>query len=91
MRTGLHQPLRTSRRAALALSGRRGSEQSVFMSEVARAVELNTNVLYRWRREFLQGAGQRVSARTAAYPCAECGEPVSDSPPSRAPQQLLDF
>ena len=29
------------------------------MAEVARAFEVNPNVLHRWRREFRQGSGQR--------------------------------
>ena len=32
-------------------------EQGVSVGEVARAVEVNPNVLQRWRREFRQGSG----------------------------------
>ena len=32
-------------------------EQGVSLGEVARALEVNPNVLHRWRREFLQGPG----------------------------------
>ena len=32
-------------------------EQGVSMGEVARALEVNPNVLHRWRREFRQGPG----------------------------------
>jgi transposase len=32
-------------------------EQGVSLGEVARALEVNPNVLHRWRREFRQGAG----------------------------------
>ena len=32
-------------------------EQGVSMGEAARALEVNPNVLHRWRREFRQGTG----------------------------------
>jgi len=32
-------------------------EQGVSIGEVARALEVNANVLHRWRREFRQGPG----------------------------------
>ena len=32
-------------------------EQGISMGEVARALEVNPNVLHRWRREFRQGPG----------------------------------
>jgi transposase-like protein len=32
-------------------------EQGVSIAEVARALEVNPNVLHRWRREFRQGPG----------------------------------
>ncbi|SRR5579885_3263068 len=32
-------------------------EQGVSIGEVARALEVNPNVLHRWRREFRQGPG----------------------------------
>ena len=34
-----------------------GLEQGVSIGEAARALEVNPNVLHRWRREFRQGAG----------------------------------
>jgi transposase len=33
-------------------------EQGVSLGEVARALEVNPNVLHRWRREFRQGPGK---------------------------------
>ena len=36
-------------------------EQGVSIGEAARALEVNPNVLHRWRREIPPGAGQRVS------------------------------
>ena len=36
-------------------------EQGVSLGEVARALEVNPNVLHRWRREFSPGVRQRVS------------------------------
>ena len=32
-------------------------EQGVSLGEVARVLEVNPNVLHRWRREFRQGPG----------------------------------
>ena len=32
-------------------------EQGVSIGEVARALEVNANLLHRWRREFRQGPG----------------------------------
>jgi transposase len=32
-------------------------EQGISIGEVARALEVNPNVLHRWRREFRQGSG----------------------------------
>ncbi len=43
------------------LAAVRRLEQGASMAEVARAFEVNPNVLHRWRREFREGAGQRVS------------------------------
>jgi len=34
------------------------------MGEAARALEVNPNVLHRWRREFRQGTGQCLSRAT---------------------------
>ena len=39
------------------LSAVRRLEQGVSIGEVARALEVNANVLHRWRREFRQGPG----------------------------------
>jgi len=36
-------------------------EQGVSVAEVARALEVNPNVLHRWRREFRQGPGNAFS------------------------------
>ena len=39
------------------LAAIRRLEQGVSMAEVARGLEVNPNVLHRWRREFRQGPG----------------------------------
>jgi len=39
------------------LAAVRRLEQGVSISEAARALEVNPNVLHRWRREFRQGTG----------------------------------
>ena len=39
------------------LAAVRRLEQGVSMGEAARALEVNPNVLHRWRREFRQGPG----------------------------------
>ena len=39
------------------LAAVRRLEQGVTIAEVARALEVNPNVLHRWRREFRQGPG----------------------------------
>ena len=39
------------------LAAVRRLEQGVSIGEVSRALEVNANVLHRWRREFRQGAG----------------------------------
>jgi transposase len=39
------------------LAAVRRLEQGVSIGEVARALEVNANVLHRWRREFRQGSG----------------------------------
>jgi transposase-like protein len=39
------------------LAAVRRLEQGVSMAEVARGLEVNPNVLHRWRREFRQGPG----------------------------------
>jgi len=45
----VHQRVQTGRRAAV--------EQGVSIGEAARALEVNANVLHRWRRKFRQGPG----------------------------------
>ena len=37
-------------------------EQGVSIGKVARALEVNPNVLHRWRREFRQGRAVRIRA-----------------------------
>ncbi len=39
------------------LAAVRRLEEGVSMAEVARGLEVNPNVLHRWRREFRQGPG----------------------------------
>lgn len=39
------------------LAAVRRLEQGITIAEVARGLEVNPNVLHRWRREFRQGAG----------------------------------
>ncbi len=39
------------------LAAVRRLEQGVSIAEAARALEVNPNVLHRWRREFRQGTG----------------------------------
>ena len=43
------------------LAAVRRLEQGVSIAEVARALEVNPNVLHRWRREFRQGPGNAFS------------------------------
>ena len=43
------------------LAAVRRLEQGVSIAEVARGLEVNPNVLHRWRREFRQGPGERIS------------------------------
>src|SRR6516225_1122673 len=43
------------------LAAIRRLEQGVSIAEVARALEVNPNVLHRWRREFRQGPGNAFS------------------------------
>ena len=43
------------------LAAVRRLEQGVSIAEVARALEVNANVLHRWRREFRQGPGNAFS------------------------------
>ena len=46
-----------SSRRNLKLAAVRRLEQGVSIAEVARGLEVNPNVLHRWRREFRQGPG----------------------------------
>src|SRR5207249_6223185 len=48
------------------LAAVRRLEQGVSIGEAARALEVNPNVLHRWRRELRQGARQRVSGQWEA-------------------------
>lgn len=43
------------------LAAVRRLEQGVSIAEVARALEVNPNVLHRWRREFRRGPGNAFS------------------------------
>ncbi len=43
------------------LAAVRRLEQGVSIAEVARALEVNANVLHRWRREFREGPGNAFS------------------------------
>src|SRR5262245_52814321 len=43
------------------LAAVRRLEQGTSMAEVARGLEVNPNVLHRWRREFRPGVGERIS------------------------------
>ena len=43
------------------LTAVRRLEMGVSVAEVARALEVNANVLHRWRREFRQGPGNAFS------------------------------
>ncbi|MBM3737642.1 MAG: transposase, partial [Acidobacteria bacterium] len=42
------------------LAAVRRLEQGISIAEAARALEVSGNVLYRWRREFRQGAGNAL-------------------------------
>ena len=44
------------------LAAVRRLEQGVSIGEAARALEVNPNVLHRWRREFRQGRGTSFQA-----------------------------
>ena len=44
------------------LAAVRRLEQGVSIAEVARALEVNPNVLHRWRQEFRRGRGMRSRA-----------------------------
>jgi transposase len=45
------------------LAAVRRLEQGVSIGEAARALEVNPNVLHRWRREFRQGPGNGGAGR----------------------------
>ena len=48
------------------LAAVRRLEQGVSIGEVARGLEVNPNLLHRWRREFRQGTGN-----ASGIPCQE--------------------
>jgi transposase-like protein len=48
------------------LSAVRRLEQGVSIAEVARGLEVNANVLHRWRREFRQAGSRSWSGRSAS-------------------------
>ena len=66
------------------LTAVRQLEQGVSIGAVARALEVNPNVLHRWRREFRQGRGngfpglgkRRRPARTDSARSALSGNPT---------------
>ena len=49
------------------LAAVRRLEQGVSIGEVARALEVNPNVLHRWRREFRQGSGNAYPVRLLSH------------------------
>ena len=57
-------------------------ERGSSIGEVARALEVNPNVLHRWRREVRQGPGQRISGprQAALGRGAHCGTGAQDRP-----------
>ncbi len=60
-------------------------ERGSSMGEVARALEVNPNVLHRWRREVRSRARQRVSeghGKPALGRRAYCGTGTQDRPAS---------
>ena len=50
------------------LAAFRRLEQGISMGEVARALEVNPNVLHRWRREFRQGPGNAYPGNESVSP-----------------------
>jgi len=48
------------------LAAVRRLEQGVSIGEAARALEVNPNVLHRWRREFRQGSGNVFPGESGA-------------------------
>ena len=56
------------------LAAVRRLEQGVSIAEAARALEVNPNVLHRWRREFRQGPGM-LSPATALSAGPMAGSP----------------
>ena len=60
------------------LAAVRRLEQGISMGEVARALEVNANVLHRWRREFRQGPGN-VFRATGSSAGRKDGSPSSSA------------
>jgi transposase len=61
------------------LAAVRRLEQGVSIAEAARVLEVNPNVLHRWRREFRQGPGDAFPGNgkqrwSAVYPF--CHQPI---------------
>jgi transposase-like protein len=52
------------------LAAVRRLEQGVSIAEVARGLEVNPNVLQRWRREFRQGPGNAFPGTPPRQACA---------------------
>ena len=57
-------------------------EMGASVEEVARAFEVNPNVLHRWRREFRQGPGSSVDSYRPPCHCA-CGPSETARPENR--------
>ena len=68
------------------LAAVRRLEQGVSIGEAARALEVNPNVLHRWRREFRQGTGnaqsRSLSERQSSVPDIRCEESPRTAAPS---------
>src|SRR3954449_1386360 len=66
------------------LAAIRRLEQGVSIGEAARALEVNPNVLHRWRREFRQGPGNAFSGQwaTSLVGRADCGVGAEGRPTS---------
>ena len=64
------------------LAAVRRLEQGVSISEAARALEVNPNVLHRWRREFRTGPGNAFSGqrKAALGRRPHCGAGAQDRP-----------
>jgi transposase-like protein len=61
------------------LAAVRRPEQGVSIAEVARALEVNPNVLHRWRREFRHGPGNGVPVQTSLITDGRFAEMLSAS------------